>query len=116
MNSFLDELRRRRRLEFDDRAAEAVAQLPASDPTPAQLLDDYTFSSDVQTALDSLPVHFRAAIILRDIHGLTHAQIGVRLGVKDGTIRSRIHRGRAQLRAALHERSPRARQALCGNT
>src|ERR1700734_3345524 len=49
----------------------------------------------------------RAAVILCDIEGLSYEEIAAALGIKLGTVRSRIHRGRAQLRAALEHRRPR---------
>ena len=44
--------------------------------------------------------------MLCDIEGLSYEEIAATLGVKLGTVRSRIHRGRAQLRAALEHRRP----------
>jgi RNA polymerase sigma-70 factor (ECF subfamily) len=55
-----------------------------------------------------LPPDFRAAVVLCDIEGLSYEEIAATLGVKLGTVRSRIHRGRAQLRAALEHRAPRS--------
>ena len=46
-------------------------------------------------------------MVLCDIEGLSYEEIAVTLGVKLGTVRSRIHRGRAQLRVALEHRRPR---------
>jgi RNA polymerase sigma-70 factor (ECF subfamily) len=46
--------------------------------------------------------------VLCDIEGLSYEEIAATLGIKLGTVRSRIHRGRAQLRAALEHRAPRA--------
>ncbi len=45
--------------------------------------------------------------MLCDIEGLSYEEIATTLDVKLGTVRSRIHRGRAQLRAALEHRAPR---------
>lgn len=56
---------------------------------------------DLQAALDSLPPEFRAAVVLCDIEGLSYEEIGATLGVKLGTVRSRIHRGRQALRDHL---------------
>ncbi|GAA3046555.1 hypothetical protein GCM10020000_28190 [Streptomyces olivoverticillatus] len=48
-------------------------------------------------------------MVLCDIEGLSYEEIAATLGVKLGTVRSRIHRGRSHLRKALQHRSPAAR-------
>jgi RNA polymerase sigma-70 factor (ECF subfamily) len=53
-----------------------------------------------------LPPEFRAAVVLCDIEGLSYEEISEVLDIKIGTVRSRIHRGRAQLRTALAHRRP----------
>jgi RNA polymerase sigma-70 factor (ECF subfamily) len=58
-------------------------------------------SDDVQAALRRLPEDFRAAVVLCDVVGLPYQEISEALGVPVGTVRSRIHRGRAMLREAL---------------
>ena len=57
-------------------------------------------------ALSALPPEFRAAVVLCDIEGLSYEEISEVLDIKIGTVRSRIHRGRAQLRTALAHRQP----------
>ena len=49
---------------------------------------------------------FRAAVVLCDIEGLSYEEIADVLGLKLGTVRSRIHRGRTMLRKALAHRAP----------
>ena len=66
----------------------------------------------MQRALDALPPDFRAAVVLCDIEGLSYEEIAATLGIKLGTVRSRIHRGRAQLRTALEHRAPGRREAF----
>jgi len=61
----------------------------------------------VQQALAALAPEYRAAVVLCDIEGLSYEEVASTLGVKLGTVRSRIHRGRAQLRVALEHRRPR---------
>jgi len=105
-NLFLDQARRRQRIRFDAFADDAEQRLPGSAPTPERALHDQLFDSDVERALAALPPEFRAAVVLCDVEGLTYDEIADVLGVKLGTVRSRIHRGRAQLRAALKHRTP----------
>lgn len=107
-NLFLDMVRRRQRIRFEGLAEDAHERLPGREPSPQQLLDERGFDSDVQAALDELPPEFRAAVVLCDIEGLSYEEIAATLGIKLGTVRSRIHRGRAQLRAALEHRNARA--------
>jgi RNA polymerase sigma-70 factor (ECF subfamily) len=53
------------------------------------------------TALLALPVPFREAVVLRDLDGLSYEEIAAVLGVRAGTVRSRIARGRDRLRVLL---------------
>jgi RNA polymerase sigma-70 factor (ECF subfamily) len=79
--------------------------VPSDRPTPEQVYHDSRLGPDLQAALDSLPAEFRAAVVLCDIEGLSYEEIGATLGVKLGTVRSRIHRGRQALRDHLSARS-----------
>ncbi|HEY1620750.1 MAG TPA: RNA polymerase sigma factor SigE [Streptosporangiaceae bacterium] len=106
-NLFLDMARRRQRIRFEGLGEETTARLSGAEPTPAQVFDDRHFDGDVQAALKALPPEYRAAVILCDIEGLSYEEIATALGIKLGTVRSRIHRGRAQLREALEHRRPR---------
>ncbi|MEK2475163.1 MULTISPECIES: RNA polymerase sigma factor SigE [Streptomyces] len=108
-NLFLDMVRRRQRIRFDALGDDAAEKLPSREPAPQQQFDDTHFDADVQHALDTLAPEFRAAVVLCDIEGLSYEEIAATLGVKLGTVRSRIHRGRSHLRKALKHRSPEAR-------
>ena len=70
--------------------------------------------AQVQAALDALPPDFRVAVVLCDIEGLSYEEISATLGIKLGTVRSRIHRGRVQLREALAHLDPRREAAPAG--
>ena len=105
-NLFLDSARRKQRIRFEGLADDMAHRLPGSEPTPAQAFDDAHLDGDVQAALKALPPEYRAAVVLCDIEGFSYEEIAATLGVKLGTVRSRIHRGRAQLRAALEHRRP----------
>ena len=109
-NLFLDSARRRQRIRFEGLGRD-VASLAGGDPSPAQAFDDRHLDGDIQAALRDLAPEYRAAVVLCDIEGLSYEEIADTLGVKLGTVRSRIHRGRAQLRAALEHRRPRRAEA-----
>ena len=104
-NLFLDMVRRRARIRFEALPDDAE-RLVSKDRSPDVVYDETHFDGDVQAALDALPPDFRAAVVLCDLEGLSYEEIAATLGVKLGTVRSRIHRGRVQLRAALAHRAP----------
>ncbi|MDQ1439123.1 MAG: hypothetical protein QOK43_2752 [Acidimicrobiaceae bacterium] len=99
-NAFLDEMRRRRRRPADALPADPERVLPRHPPADEALAAE-TLPADVQTALLGLPDDFRAAVVLCDVAGLSYQEIGEALDIPVGTVRSRIHRGRALLREAL---------------
>ena len=99
-NLFLDMVRRRGRIRMEA-LPEDYDRVPADDPNPEQIYHDSRLGPDLQAALDSLPPEFRAAVVLCDVEGLSYEEIGATLGVKLGTVRSRIHRGRQALREYL---------------
>lgn len=99
-NLFLDMVRRRGRIRMEA-LPEDYDRVPADEPNPEQIFHDSRLGPDLQAALDSLPPEFRAAVVLCDIEGLSYEEIGATLGVKLGTVRSRIHRGRQALRDYL---------------
>jgi RNA polymerase sigma factor (sigma-70 family) len=105
-NVFLDKMRRKQRIRFDLLSDDAAARLPSREVGPEQHYTDTHFDDDVQRALDALTPDFRAAVVLCDIEGLSYEEIATTLGIKLGTVRSRIHRGRSQLRESLAHRAP----------
>ncbi|MDS1269762.1 RNA polymerase sigma factor SigE [Lipingzhangella sp. LS1_29] len=106
-NLFLDMARRRSRIRFEGFSDSADERMQGREPSPAQAYEERHFDADIQAALNALPAEFRAPVVLCDIEGFSYEEIAATLGVKIGTVRSRIHRGRAQLRAALNHRKLR---------
>ncbi|WP_216901859.1 RNA polymerase sigma factor SigE [Nocardia alni] len=99
-NLFLDMVRRRNRIRMEA-LPEDYDRVPSEGPDPEQAYHDANLDPDLQKALDALAPEFRAAVVLCDIEGLSYEEIGATLGVKLGTVRSRIHRGRQALREYL---------------
>jgi len=107
-NLFLDQARRKSRIRFDALPEDADNRLPSPVATPDVAYLNQMFDADIEAALAELPPDFRAAVVLCDVEGLTYEEIADVLGVKMGTVRSRIHRGRSMLRKALAHRAPSA--------
>ena len=101
-NAFLDDVRRRRRRPEDLLPEEPDWVLPpsagADEALAAEVLPD-----DVQEALRDLPEDFRAAVVLCDVVGLSYQEVGASLDIPVGTVRSRLHRARIELREELSE-------------
>ena len=106
-NLFLDGARRRQKIHFDGLADGSEERLPSAWPTPSEQLADADLDHDVAAALAALTPDFRAAVVLCDLEGLAYDEVAHVLGVKLGTVRSRIHRGRTMLREKLAHRDPR---------
>jgi RNA polymerase sigma-70 factor (ECF subfamily) len=67
---------------------------------PEKILDD-VMEQEVREALESLPEHFRGAVILADLQGFSYKEIAEILGVPVGTVMSRLFRGRRLLQRRL---------------
>jgi RNA polymerase sigma-70 factor, ECF subfamily len=89
-----------RRAGRSPKLVELEGEGPVVAPTQER---DLVSSQGVAQALEKLPEAFRAAIVLRDLEDFSYDEIARILDVPIGTVMSRIHRGRALLRAALGE-------------
>ena len=78
---------------------ERLADAPERRPE-ARLLDR-EFEQLLQRALGQLPVDWRAAVVLRDLEGLSTEEAAAVIGVRPAAFKSRLHRGRMQLRGLL---------------
>jgi len=107
-NLFLDGARRRQRIRFQPLPETGDDRIVGREISAADAYDLTRLDDEVQQALAALPPDFRAAVVLCDIEGLSYEEIAATLDVKLGTVRSRIHRGRALLRDALAHRRPYA--------
>lgn len=80
-----------------------LTRVPAGGIGPEQAAAAREQRRRLEGALAELPLGFRSAVVLRDIEGLSYEQIGQVLGIRMGTVRSRIARGRARLQQLLRE-------------
>ena len=62
---------------------------------------DSFLDEEITRAIDALPVEYREAVVLSDIHDLRYAEIAEILGVPEGTVKSRLFRGRRILQKKL---------------
>lgn len=93
-NAALD-ITRRRKVRDADELPETVAS-PFRDPAESSEL-----RQRLESALAKLPARQRAVIVLHDVEGYRHAEIGRMLGIPEGTARSDLHYARGTLRGVL---------------
>jgi RNA polymerase sigma-70 factor, ECF subfamily len=84
---------------YEDSDAPPIPDADAESPELAA--EHKEVQRSVQRALDQIPADQRAAIVLRDLQGLSYEEIAATLNVNLGTVKSRINRGRARLRDLL---------------
>jgi len=88
----------RKERETIDRDVDAGDLAPASSDTgPYAALEHSDRRELLRHALDGLAPTLRSAVMLRDIHELSYQEIAERLGLPEGTVKSRINRGRLEL-------------------
>ena len=100
------DLWRRRQRRPGDSAPDAdslTSQLVSSGPSPEADLRRQQLREEVWRALAKLPAEKREIIVLRDFHDLAYNDIAQLLGIPIGTVMSRLHGARRQLRARLEE-------------
>ncbi len=81
-----------------DRALAGALSRPE---TPYQVLEQAERQQIVRRALGSLAQHYRAVVVLREIEGLAYGEIAQVMGVSEGTVKSRLIRGRELLKRKL---------------
>ncbi len=88
----------RKERETIDRDVNADDLSPASsDASPLRQLERRDLAQQLRLALDQLPVPLRTAVVMRDIQELSYQEIAEQLHLPEGTVKSRINRGRREL-------------------
>lgn len=75
--------------------------LPDENASADASLMESSLDENLQLGLKAMSPDFRTAVVLADIEGLSYEEISEIMGTSVGTVRSRIHRGRRQLRTYL---------------
>lgn len=106
-NLFLDMVRHRStiRMEALENYPEHWTPAESSEPSPERAFELNHLDPALEAALADLQPEYRVALILRDGLDMSYEEIAVTLGVKLGTVRSRIHRARTQMKKKLVHRS-----------
>ena len=112
-NAHIDAVRRKGRLKTTSLEQPApngtsTLELPDLCATPDRVMLDQTMDENVQAALMTMTPEFRTAVLLADVEGMAYEEIADVMNTSVGTVRSRIHRGRKQLRGFLVKRCPNA--------
>lgn len=84
-----------------DKVRDGAALGEAGNPEVEVL--DHILDAEVRESLESLPVPYRAAVVLADVQGFTYKEIAEMLGIPEGTVMSRLFRGRHLLQRRLWE-------------
>jgi RNA polymerase sigma-70 factor, ECF subfamily len=110
-NSHIDLVRRKgkiKALSLDQSGSDGTQAYEVADNTynPSRELLDNSFTDVVQTGLNQMNSEFRMAVILTDIEGMSYEEVADIMETSIGTVRSRIHRGRTQLKSFLLKTAP----------
>jgi RNA polymerase sigma-70 factor (ECF subfamily) len=112
MNVSIDHVRRtsrRKTLDFDERALHEESEVAGdgalvpsvADANPGNAALRRELGGAIQAALQELPEHHRAVIVLREIEGMSYEEMAETLGVPKGTVMSRLFHARKKMQAAL---------------
>jgi RNA polymerase sigma-70 factor (ECF subfamily) len=83
---------------------EAPGEPPDLGDAPEGRAERREMRAALERAVRDLPLDFRAALILRDVEGLSTSEAATILGLSEAALKSRLHRARASVRGALGDR------------
>lgn len=107
-NVCIDFLRREKRrkdismtVSLDDEEEERQAELPDHRHSPEREVERRELREDIRRGLMSLSEEHRQVLVMRELSGMSYAEIGAVLRLEEGTVKSRIARARVALRKIL---------------
>jgi RNA polymerase sigma-70 factor (ECF subfamily) len=108
-NVSLTKLRKREKVQLVsiDEPANADGDLPLEIPdyryNPEKMMKQRQLREALQKAVDELPPDYRSVVVLRDLEGLSNEEVSKVLSLSVAAVKSRLHRGRLELRKVLAE-------------
>jgi RNA polymerase sigma-70 factor (ECF subfamily) len=113
VNAHIDLVRRKNRIKtmpLDTFGPDGTAtwDVPDLESSPDRQVLLASLEEPVQRGLMAMTPEFRTAVLLADVEGLAYDEVAEIMGTSVGTVRSRIHRGRKQLRKFLVTHAPAA--------
>ena len=117
-NANIDRARRKARIKtmsIDQAGVDGTSRwdMPDTAAGPDRRVLSAALDGPIQKGLMTLNAEFRTAVLLADVEGLGYDEIAEVMHTSVGTVRSRIHRGRRQLRTYLVKHSPQTYGSLC---
>lgn len=103
---------KKRRKHRHEPVGDDLEQIPDSKfvSDPEALADASMLRDQVSAAVETLPAKLRAVLILRDVYGLTHEEIGDELGISVAAAKVRLHRARRKLHDEIFGEGPNGKQ------
>ena len=92
-----------RDVQLPEDSQSSSAQDVRDEDDPQERFYDSIVDDEVTGAIDALPDEYRTAVILSDVQGLRYAEIAQILGIPEGTVKSRLFRGRRILQRKLRD-------------
>lgn len=103
---------RRERQLIDRELRSEDAPAVSRTASPLKALENHDLAAELRQALQGLPASLRTAVLLRDIHELSYQEIAARLRLPEGTVKSRINRGRRELARRIQRLRAEANRAV----
>jgi RNA polymerase sigma-70 factor (ECF subfamily) len=110
-NVHIDSARKRSKfktcsLDRPNNLSDSAWDIADASGSPDKMIEENQLEDTVQLGLMSMSAEFRTAVLLADVEGLAYEEIAEIMKTSIGTVRSRIHRGRIQLRQYLEQAAP----------
>ena len=103
VNEALARVRRAKRFDSLESRTEEADMSTQSGPSPEQQASDVEMRSVLESAVAKLPDDFRHVFVLRAVEGMSGAETAASLGIREDTVKTRLHRARGRLQEMLLE-------------